>query len=161
MRIVINSSPIIALSCINKLYLLDLIFDEVIIPKAVYKETVLIKNDIKIKDEIEKLKNVKILAPKNLHLVEFISDVLDEGEAEVIAIAKELELDTVIIDEKKGRMYARKHDLTVVGSLGILIMAKKMKLIDNISSSIDTMEEFGIRIGNKLKEIILKNVDEL
>ena len=161
MRIVINSSPIIALSCIDKLYLLDLIFDEVFIPEAVYKETVLRKNDIKIKNEIEKLKNIKIICPKNIHLVEFISDVLDEGEAEVIAIAKELHIKTVIIDEKKGRSYARKHNLVVVGSLGILVMAKKLRFIDNVSSSINKMEEFGIRIGNKLKKIILKNVDEL
>ena len=161
MKVVINSSPIIGLSCINKLYLLDLIFDEIIIPKAVYRETVLEKNDIKIKNDIHKLKKAKIVSPQNVHLVEFITDVLDEGEAEVIAIAKEMNIETVIIDEKKGRLYARKHNLNVVGSLGLLIIAKKMKLIDKISPSIENMEEFGIRIGDKLKYEILKNVNEI
>ena len=36
-RVVVNSTPIISLAVIGYLNLLDIIFDEVIIPKAVYK----------------------------------------------------------------------------------------------------------------------------
>jgi predicted nucleic acid-binding protein len=39
MKIVVNSTPLIALSLINKLEILNQLFDEVIIPAAVYQET--------------------------------------------------------------------------------------------------------------------------
>jgi len=40
MRAVVNSSPLIFLAKIGKLDLLNKLFDEVIIPKAVYEEVV-------------------------------------------------------------------------------------------------------------------------
>lgn len=46
---------------------------------------------------------------------------LDEGEAEVIAIAKETGIKNVIIDEFAGRKYASLLGLNVIGTLGIRI----------------------------------------
>lgn len=40
MRIIIDSSPIIFLSKIGKLYLLKELFDEILIPSSVFNETV-------------------------------------------------------------------------------------------------------------------------
>jgi predicted nucleic acid-binding protein len=41
MKVIINSTPIIALSGIKKLELLNQLFDQVIIPDAVYQEYVI------------------------------------------------------------------------------------------------------------------------
>ncbi len=161
MKIVINSSPLIALSCINQLKLLDKLFDEVIIPQAVYNETVINGNDKKIEREINELFNFKITQVVDLNTLEFIIDFLDEGEAEVIAIAKELKIKTVVIDELKGRKYARKHNLNTIGSLGILVLSKKKGLIKEVAPLLEKMLDYGIRIGDKLKEEILRKVDEV
>ena len=161
MKIVINSSPLIALSCINQLNLLDKLFDEVIIPQAVYKETVIDGNDKKIDNDIKQLKYFKILQVADSRTLEFIIDVLDVGEAEVIALAKELKVNTVVIDELKGRKYARKHNLETIGSLGILVLGKKKGLIKEVSPLLQKMLDCGIRISNKLKEEILRKVDEI
>ena len=161
MKIVINSSPLIALSCINQLKLLEKLFDEVIIPQAVYNETVIDGNDKKLDNEIKQFANLKILTVMDLRSLEFIIDVLDEGEAEVIALAKELKINTVVIDELKGRKYARKHNLETIGSLGILVLSKKKGLINKVAPLMQKMADHGIRIGDKLKEEILRKVDEI
>ncbi|MCD4818541.1 MAG: DUF3368 domain-containing protein [Candidatus Cloacimonetes bacterium] len=161
MRIVINSSPLITLSCINELKLLEKLFDEIFIPEAVYTETVINGSDKKLEKEIRELKKIKVIAVKNYHLVEFIADVLDEGEAEVIALAKEMQIKTVVIDELKGRKYARKHDLQTIGSLGILVLGKHRKYIKDVTSNLKKMEDYGIRIGERLKIEILTKADEI
>ena len=81
-------------------------------------------------------------------------------EQVVIAIAKELKIDTVIIDELKGRKYARRHHLDTIGTLGILILAKNKQLIKNIAPLLKKMENNGIRIGDKLKQKILNIAKE-
>ena len=160
MKVVINSSPLIALSGINKLDLLSSLYSKIIIPQNVYQETVLDGEDQLIQNFIENHSQVTILSAKNIVLLEFIEDYLDKGEAEVITIAKELNIDFVIIDELKGRKIASKHGLNVIGSLGILLIAKKMGLIQTINEYIIQMEKSGIWISTELKSAVLKNANE-
>ena len=50
---------------------------------------------------------------------------VDAGEAEAIAIAADLRADIVIIDEQEGRMLARQAGLSITGTLGVLLRAKR------------------------------------
>ena len=51
---------------------------------------------------------------------------LDAGEIAAIALARELRADRVIIDEAGGRKAAVERKLEVIGTIGILVYAKKM-----------------------------------
>ena len=84
----------------------------------------------------------------------------DKGESKVIALAKEQNINTVIIDELKGRKIASRHNLTVIGSLGILVIAKKQGLISNVKNLMAEMENYGIRIGDYLKDQVLEKAGE-
>jgi len=53
-------------------------------------------------------------------------DRLDSGEAAVIQLALEIDVNTVCLDEIKGRRIAKESGLSVTGSLGILGKAKKL-----------------------------------
>ena len=48
---------------------------------------------------------------------------LDPGEAQAIALAKELNADTLLIDDREGVAYAVREGLDVTGTLGVLIAA--------------------------------------
>ena len=160
MRAIINSSPFIALGCINKIYLLTELFSEVLIPQEVYNETVVNGKNSDVLNAVKANSKFKILAATNIILMEFLNDHLDKGESEVIALAKEVGVTTVVIDEAKGRKIARRHGLNVIGSLGILVLAKNKGLISHIKECIEQMERYGIRIGNDLKAQVLQMAGE-
>jgi predicted nucleic acid-binding protein len=49
---------------------------------------------------------------------------LDNGEAEAIALAVEIQADRILIDERRGRKKAIELSLRPIGVLGILLRAK-------------------------------------
>ncbi len=58
------------------------------------------------------------------------------GEAEAIALAAELQASMVIIDELEGRGLAVNAGLSVTGTLGVLLKAKRAGLIDVVKPEI-------------------------
>ena len=57
---------------------------------------------------------------------------LEQGEAEVIIMAREKGIQHVLIDEKVARLHAKVLGLNVIGTLGVLLMAKKKGLLNSI-----------------------------
>ncbi len=160
MKAVINSSPVISLSLVKQLELLFKIYDEIIIPKSVYHEVV-IKGTGKVgSDNLETISRFTVLEPDNKTLKDTIMLELDEGEADVIAISKENNIDYVIIDEFAGRQYASLLNLKVAGSLGILLVGKKLGLLKEIKLLMDIMINGNRYISQELYQAVLKNAGE-
>jgi|ERR1700690_955871 len=55
---------------------------------------------------------------------------LDLGEREAIQLAEEQHADLLLIDEQKGRQRARLRGLKTTGTLGVLLSAGELRLID-------------------------------
>jgi predicted nucleic acid-binding protein len=55
---------------------------------------------------------------------------LDPGEREAIQLAEEQHADLLLIDERKGRQRARLRGLKTTGTLGVLLSAGRLRLID-------------------------------
>jgi len=159
MKAVVNSSPLIFLAKINRLNLLNKLFDEVIIPKAVYEEAVL--NGKRDKTEIIKNLNwIKVEEVKNRRLINFLMNFIDYGESEVIAYAVENNIDLVVLDDKDARKIAREFYLKVIGTLGILIISKKKGYINELKPIIEKLGDNNFRISEKLLRRILEEVNE-
>ncbi len=62
----------------------------------------------------------------------FIASVgqLGAGEREAVALAKELNADAILMDDRKATKEARKHGLTTIGTLAILAKASERGLLD-------------------------------
>jgi len=159
MKVVVNSSVLIFLVKLNKIELLKNLFTEVIIPEAVHRECVLEGNKHEESLLIANTTWIQVKQSKNLQLVELLSDLIDDGEAEAITLALETK-SLIILDDKDARKIARGLNLKVTGILGILLLAKKKKLIKEISPLIEKLKEEGFRISDELTMKILKEANE-
>ena len=96
-KIISNTTPILSLLKINKLDLLKKLYGEIVIPNAVFQE---IENgkEKKYYQDLTNLSWIKINDLKNPDSKEYFTD-LDDGEAEVLILAKEQNADLIIMDE--------------------------------------------------------------
>jgi len=148
MKAVINATPLISLAIIDKLSLLDELFDEIYIPKTVFKEAT-IKWKRKA-DVIEGWGNHRTLGTTDVRAKASLELILDEGEAEVIVLAQEIKADLVIIDEDKARKIAKLNNLKYTGTIGVLLDAKREGKIFQLKPFLDRLIAEGIYISDYL-----------
>lgn len=85
---------------------------------------------------------------------------LDVGEAAVIHLAIEQDIQHVCIDDKKGRRMALAVGLRVVGTLGPLLRAKQLRIITAVKPYLDRLEEVGTWYDDDLIQRVLVAADE-
>jgi uncharacterized protein len=163
MPVVSNTSPILNLAIIGQLELLHQQFDEVLIPPAVLSE-------LKLDSELPGVELIRLALQHNwLRSIELSSVVvaralkrdLDDGEAEAIALALQLGLTTVLIDEHDGRAVAKAMGLTPIGVLGVLLRAKRTSNLDSVAAAMRAMQDqAGFFIADDLFASILREAGE-
>jgi uncharacterized protein len=164
MAVISNTSPILALSAIGHLDLLEAQFGEVLIPEAVQSE-------LKTETDFRGAKNVrqalkegwlKVQAVENAYLAQALAMELDYGEAEAIALALETRSQIVLLDEHDGRIKARAMGLQPIGVLGILLRAKKDGRVNSLRECIESLQsEVGFFVADELVQSILKQAGEI
>lgn len=157
--IVSDATPIIAFSKINRLTLLQEIVRKIIIPEEVSRELFAYG-----KPDVEKLKRctwITIEKVKSRNDIDLLLPTLDRGEAEVIILAKELKADLVVIDELTARKVAMMMELPLIGTIGLLIAARKKGLITKVKPVWDEMRACGIRYGEPCYQKVLTEIGEL
>lgn len=93
--------------------------------------------------------------------IEKLSEILDPGEAEAIALAKELKAELLLIDEKIGREFAVAEHIDCKGAVGILIDAKKKGLILSLKPLLDDLvTNLKFRLSERIYQLALKKAGE-
>lgn len=154
MTIISDTTPIISLIKINRLDLLEKLFEEVLIPEAVYRElttNALFENEAKIVKSSSFLKTSSVQNRKSLQLLQAVSG-LDDGESEAIILADELKSDVLIMDERKGRKIAEKLGIKITGTVGVLLQSYSENMIssDEIKTYLDQLKNSNIRLSESL-----------
>ena len=161
MIVVSDTTAIINLAIIGELNLLPDLFETILIPPAVYQEVVVTGKNMPGAEAIERAAWIQQKTPQNQQLVKQLLGDLDPGEAEAIALAIEQQADVLIIDERRGREVARNHQLTIIGLLGILTIAKRKGLIQAVKPVIDRLlSEADFYVSEKLLATVLASVEE-
>ncbi len=158
MIIIADSSPLIALAVISKLELLDKLYEEIYVPNAVFQE--LADNDKAFANELRVFLTGRIKEVENRLAVDVLLSDIGAGEAEAIILALEQQPDAVLIDDLKARKFAKIRGLNIIGTLGILLKAKKSGLIEEIKPLLDELLGANIRISEKIREIALQAAQE-
>lgn len=126
-----DTSPLTVLLTVGEEGLLVKLFTEVVIPEAVRNE----------------LLRAHPILPGWLRVVPIMdavqvqkhSRLVDAGETEAIELARELQADRLLIDERKGRKLAVQAGVAVIGLLGVVLLAKRKALIPSARELLDRM----------------------
>ena len=71
------------------------------------------------------------------------------GESSVISLAETIPESTVVLDDLAARRCAEALHLKLVGTLGLLLMAKRRGVIASIGDSMDAIVDAGLFISSK------------
>jgi hypothetical protein len=160
--VVVNSSPLISLSGIGALDLLRAVFGNVIIAKAVYDEVVMAGTgrvggaEVAAADWIQRRAVADTAAAKLI----VNTSKLRPGESETLILAQELKAHWAVIDERPARYYAQSLGVPVIGTLGVLLLAKAQGDIVEVRPLLDQLAAFGMRLDKSLYQEVLYRAGE-
>lgn len=149
--IVSNSSPLIALTQIEMAWLLPALFERVLIPVAVVRETARSVPSF-LWLNIHPLTN-----PVNEHIARA---GLGRGESEALSLALELNRAMVILDERAARRLASELDIPVTGTLGILLEARRRSAIASLRPHLEALMDVRFYLTPQLVRELLAEVGE-
>lgn len=163
MIVVSDATPVISLLKINQLNLLHGLFQEVLIPQAVYDELTLNpafeKEAIQIK-ECTFITKVEVGQESSVNLFQRVTG-LDRGESEAIIYTDNESADLILMDEIKGRKVAVQMGLNVMGTLGILLEAYEQGLLsrEEIFSGLDILKNSRRFISEALYKQLIEKIN--
>ena len=161
MIVVSDTSSLCNLALVNHLWLLQEIYQEVIITNIVATELAAATQPVI--PAILKLDWIEVRSLNDTTMAEQLQGEkgLDAGEASAIALAVELKADDLLIDERLGRREALKLGLSIIGILGILLTAKQRKLIPQVRPVMDNLiHQAGFRVSPQLYREVLQLCQE-
>ena len=129
MIIISDTTPLHYLILLDKADLLEKLFGSIIIPEAVFKEMRHKGTPAIVRAWIDLLPAwIRVETPSQIYLEKV--KALGRGETEAIALAIETNADALLMDDRKAIREARKNNLLVITTLGILEFAAAKGLID-------------------------------
>jgi predicted nucleic acid-binding protein len=154
-RIVINTGPVLALvAAWGELDILRELYAQVIVPYEVSQEIFAGgPAEFGVKEFEQANWLIKRKTPTNIST--YLSNSLDIGEASVIQIAIDENIQRVCIDETTGRRIARLHNLKLTGSVGILVRAKNEGFSFSMIEAIQKMKQNGVWLSDEVVEFAL------
>lgn len=159
-QIIINTSPLITLvAAMGDLKILESLYTDVFIPFEVYQEILIggktgfAVNEFQSASWLQKESSPLTISP-------FLFNSLDLGEASVIQLALNKNISTFCIDEAVGRRIARLSGLSVTGSMGILLRAKREGYPLSIKEAIKKMLNHNIYLSQTVIDFVIQEAGE-
>ncbi len=153
-RVIADTSPIFYLLSIGQIDLLPRLFGRIVVPDAVYKELSHPSAPRMIREWAAATPEWAEVVP-----VDAIDDAalqtLGAGERAAITLALSLHADLILIDERKGTNVALRKGFEVTGTLGILQLAARRKLV-NLADAFAHLKRTSFRYRQELMDELLR-----
>lgn len=151
-EVVADASVLIALVRIGHLPLLQRLFGGIVIPAAVARE---------VSPSLTQLPGwIETRAIRQPPDDRVLAARLDPGETEAIALALEAQVERIILDDLPARRLALQLRLSVIGTAGVLLLAKQRDLIPAVRPFLDALKTAGFRLRKDVHEEVLKAAGE-
>jgi len=155
--VIANATPIVSLCSVRAEFILKELFHQIVIPEGVRRELCVLN---KPGADFPKLDWVEVRPVQNEEFVLALRKDVDQGEAETIALAKQLHADIVIIDEQSGYQIAKRFDLPAVRTLSLLKIAKDKQIIQTVKPIVEEMLEKGRWYSQRVLDKFLRDIGE-
>ena len=149
MTLVFNASPVIVLAKAGLLNPLSHLGSPALIPQAVVDEI------LKVDDATDPAKlwfegsGFPFQRVANPHIPPFLAAWdLGAGESAVIAVAAPIPSAVAVLDDLAARRCAQAHDIPIIGTLGLILLAKKHGIIPTASAAITAVINAGLFVSD-------------
>jgi predicted nucleic acid-binding protein len=156
---ILNASPMILLGKADLLKTISPLAKSWIIPKGVVRE-------------VEKKRSIELYlsclscnsqviqkSTSTLHPLIAAWD-LGQGESEVLSLALENDSAFAVLDDLQARKCATLFDIPLIGSIGLIILAKRKGLIDLAKPKIESLKAAGLYIDATMLDRIYTRIGE-
>lgn len=157
--IIADSGPLISLALIGHLDLLRQLYQQVLVPPAVWHEVTVKGWGMPGAETVSQLTWLEIRKPEP-QVLQPLSILVDPGEAEAIALAQTITDSIVLLDDSQARRVAERFNIPRIGTLGILRRAKKRGLITAIRPHVEFLKANNIYMADNLVAAVLRDVGE-
>lgn len=156
---VVNASPVISLAKVGHLDLLTQLPDEILVPTEVASEVLAgPPSDPARKAFDEGWGRVASVERIPAPILEWS---LGSGESAVLSLVLDNPGATAILDDAVGRRCARTLGIPVIGTLAVVLRAKKQGLIPSAAHVVESLMSSGLYVDHRTAQTILKRlVDE-
>lgn len=160
MIVVSDATPLIALAKIGQLHLLQELFGDILIPQMVYDEVVTNAAGRPGSAEIQQAEWIGVRSPADKNRVAYLRADLDAGEAEALVLADEMDAGWILLDETKARLAAEFLGLDYIGTIGVLLLAKRKGKLTAIRPLLEELQSQKFRISEKVFRAVLNQAGE-
>jgi predicted nucleic acid-binding protein len=158
--VVADAGPIIALSAVGCLDLLQGLYGRIIVPRAVLNEVLALPGAPGSEVAERAWVDVNDEVLDNDPVVVGLMSTLDLGEACAIALAARLQADLCLIDERRGRAVARQLGVRIKGTIGVLVDAKHRGLLQEVAPVLKALRDAGVFLSDAVVAAALREADE-
>lgn len=155
---VTNASPLIVLAKIGRHDLMAKMSREILVPSSVLDEILAGPPEDPARQLIES--GWGNLVEPNVIIPELLEWGLGPGETAVLALAKAHSSSVALLDDAVARTCAKVFGVPVLGSLGIILRAKKLGLLPSASETVQELRDAGLYLDDKILRRALHTVGE-
>ena len=157
---ILNASPIILLGKADLLRTVGPLVEHWIVPEGVAAE---VETKRPIGPHLADLghsSNVTKESIRRIHPLVAAWD-LGTGESEVLSLAMERGSQAkAVLDDLQARKCAKLLNLGLIGSVGLVVMAKRVGIIKDVKPQINRLIEVGLRIDPDLLRVVYQKIGE-
>ena len=157
--IIADASPLIGLAKIDRFGLLPALASQVLIPHAVWREVVTAGG---LRPEVTRIEQALSSAVVQVEAsnVVGLSERVDRGEAEAIALARVNPGCLLLIDDGAGRTLAGEFGVRVIGTAGLLLRARKLGHLTSLAAELGALQQHGLYLRPALIDQLLAAAGE-
>ncbi|MBF0180184.1 MAG: DUF3368 domain-containing protein [Magnetococcales bacterium] len=156
--LVVNASPLILLGRVDHLWLLERMSRQIMVPQSVRLEIAAGQ-----RRDVSCGKTLAWMEPYRTEDTSLSSSVegwgLGAGESQVVATAL-LHSGKAVLDDRMGRRCAKAHGLPVIGTLGVVLLSRRLDMIPSARTLLKAMRRQGLFIDDRMIEGVLIELGE-